>query len=341
MGFKFKSAKVSNSDNNRASIRKNIAKWQWYLVAAVIMSPLLIFIYSVASDYWFVSANGYIKINKYEIKAPEDSYIKSVNVSPGDLVNQGNILVELSAPILSLQKKELKEQLNQIKEIQKQLVNHQKSDLIKMLNDSVKYFERIRKEYVKFEEYLDKGIITLMEFVNIQQAYFQAELQIHNIQKMINQSDTDQLIDDESNFLKDIRGLTGQISLLDERISSLLLKAPKNGNIIEVFGNEGEFVTKGQTLMFLTDNSPPYIKAYLDPKYLYMVEKGGEVQIAFPDKFKMNGVIEYQPSFSQVDDTTVNTFKDKESKIILMIRPEKKIPEKYLIYNSPVKVLFN
>ena len=98
----------------RAPVRKNIARWQWYLVVAVVVSPLIYIIWLIFSSSWFITAKGTVVTEKYLIRAHEDSFVAENFIHDGEITQKGGQVFKLKSPILEAELKEIEMQIEQI-----------------------------------------------------------------------------------------------------------------------------------------------------------------------------------------------------------------------------------
>ena len=63
-----KNFKVYNNNEkykiHRSNVKKYISKWQWYIVIALVISPILYVAWSLISINWFIIARGNVVTEK-------------------------------------------------------------------------------------------------------------------------------------------------------------------------------------------------------------------------------------------------------------------------------------
>ena len=83
--------------------------------------------------------------------------------------------------------------------------------------------------------------------------------------------------------------------------------------------------------------SEPYIRAYLDSKYISYIKQGSLVTIRYQDGATFAGKIISQPIFAEMN-KGANIFAESKSEVVIIVEPVEKIPTKYNINSVPVSV---
>lgn len=110
-------------------------------------------------------------------------------------------------------------------------------------------------------------------------------------------------------------------------------------NQVEVFS--GEYVQKGDILATLSLTKKPFVRAYLDSKYIKYARKGTHVTLTYDDGTKFEGTVTSKPVFAENDKRDSNTFGITESKIVVIVDYATTPPLKYSINNMPVTINFD
>ena len=92
MKISFSNSEKVNKNDYKTSYgptKRRIARWQWYMVVILLISPLLYLSYRIIYVQVDKSFRGVVSLKKYGISAPENGYIKKINVQLGSKVKKG------------------------------------------------------------------------------------------------------------------------------------------------------------------------------------------------------------------------------------------------------------
>lgn len=339
MGFNFKKKQVNKALNlNAAPVRKNIAKWQWYLVVVIVLSPLLYFAWLLFSNYFFIKAQGFVQFDLFHVRSPEKAYIKSIDVRSGEEVKKGQLLLRLSSKELDSEFKSIQTQITLLQEASKEHKDHEYHYLLKMANEAKRYIEQTETMYNNFSSYRDQGIMTTLELQTSQRDMHEARQELHQIERQIAENRSRNTLDQESVYRRELRALMADLKQLHTRIEALNIYAPVAGVVNEVFLHQYSFTLSGDEIMDISTYQGLHIKAYLNPKFLGRVEKNDRVIIKFADGYAIKGMVSTKPNFSTQSTKTPTVFDDKNKKVVLIIKPLEILPQKYMVNYLPVSV---
>ncbi len=339
MGLKFTPPKKKNTLATAKSItRKNIAKWQWYLVTLIVLSPIMYFAWIAVSEYWFISAKGFVSAEQYTIRAHESAHVEKINVQVGDSVEPQTILVVLKSDAMQSQYTQIENQLEKLVELKEGFANKNEEALQKMKEEALEYMQDSEEYYHKFEKYYNKKLVSITDLQSARQMLHESKIGLYNIEKLIIQNSNERMIVEENSYLQEIRELSSKIEQLKTKLDSLTILAQNNSTVSGVVIHEGEFVTQGQAMLTLSTQNDLHIEAYLDSKYLAYIHKNKQVDIKFSDGKRIKGKIENNPTFAKSYNDSSSVFKDNEAKVVIIIEPLEEIPSQYKISGAPVKI---
>lgn len=332
--MKFKPPKNKQKVQIKGSpVRKNISKLQWYTVIVIVISPLVYIGWLIFSSSWFIVADGTVVTEKYLIRAHEDGFIKQSNIYPGKLVKNGDSVFIMSSPILNSEFEEINNQIKDINSLQDKLYKNDIKALEHKYAIAKKYVDINDKFYNAMVQLRKKNIINIIELQQSSQVLHSAEMDLENVQVEKQQF----ALEKDNNYAEILWKLNLQQRILQEKIKSLDIKIDVDAVVNRVFVYKGEFVQRGQELALLSLFNEPFIRAYLDSKFVSYVSKGTKVTIRFQDGTTFAGVVESKPVFAEVNNEK-SMFDSKESKVVIIVKPTQKIPEEYNINNVPVEV---
>jgi multidrug resistance efflux pump len=237
--------------------------------------------------------------NELEIFSPEDSLIKKLTVSSGDMVSAGDTLIILQDDSLEIQLNDTKRLLieEQIKlEIDQSKIEQASiTGIIPKLQDIDKMIA-FEKELINLslnnveisENSLSKNLISPRQYYNEKMKAINLKKQhLENI-KLANwkalgleekrRSERNIIIE---NIIKKIDNLKERLRLLQEKKDSLTLKSPING--VVVFSNvkyKNQTTFRGERLLKLASIKDGFVvKAFLGEKNIDLIKKGMSVRM--------------------------------------------------------------
>ncbi|MBK5277731.1 MAG: hypothetical protein JJE09_02595 [Bacteroidia bacterium] len=244
----------------------------------VLIGVFLIAMLWISQRYFTGSANSSVGIaysKEYKINVEKPSQVKRVAVVPGQLVKEGDLLVELISPTLEVDIDKLNNRITTLKSEQIEKAKLAKSEVAYIKAEQGMEVEKITTEITQKENELVLNQNLTKEFTNkkkgesltpleqtiksLKQQRAQQEVVIDiRLKDILLKSETEQLI------------LTNQISLL-EREMNLFLSERKNltkyaanhGVVENIYVKETEQVDAYSALMSVSPTHPTSVIGYL------------------------------------------------------------------------------
>lgn len=315
-------------------VKKNIARWQWYSVVTIVVAPLIYIVWLIFSSNYFIVADGSVVTKKYLIRAHEDAFVKTANIFAGDIVNKQDLAFKMSSPLLETELEEVNSQISELKRLQEKLYKTDLQALENKYKIAQKYANINKKFYHAMVDLRKQNIINIIELQQSSQVLHNAEMDLENV--LVERQKYS--LDKDNDYAKALRDLNLQRKILEEKINSLDIKTDVNAIVNRVYVYKGEFVQKGQELAMLSLFDEPYIRAYLESKYISYVHQGSHVDIRFEDGTTFKGKIISKPIFAEINKDDASVFGDAKSEVVIIVKPLEKIPDEYNINNVPVKI---
>ncbi|MEY8714966.1 HlyD family secretion protein [Francisella philomiragia] len=336
--MKFKPPKNKQIHQPRVSpVKKNIAKWQWYSVVTVVIAPLVYVVWLIFSNNYFIVAQGSVVTKKYLIRAQEDGFIRNSDIYAGKLLKNGESVFLMSSPLLNIQLNEIQQQIQELNDLKTKLYKNDLKALDEKYQVAKKYVEINDKFYNAMVDLRKKNIINVIELQQSSQVLHAAEMDLEGVLVEKQQY----ALEKDNEYEKILRDLRLQERVLQERISSLNIKIDVDAIVSRVYVYKGEFVQKGQELALLSLFDSPFIRAYLDSKYISYVSKGTAVTIRFSDGTKFKGIIDSRPVFAEKNTDGGSLFDRNKSDVVIIVKPTEQIPAQYNINSVPVSIDIN
>lgn len=339
----FKLKQVNRNPNNKAEYglgKKLIPRLQWYLLAVFLLLPIIYLVGKIVYDNFYPHAKGVVVAEEFNINAPIDGYVESINHLQGDKVKINRNLVKLKSPILESQIITLSRQMKVLLQQKNAYQNPELIELEELKKQALGQIKTSKSYYDSLLVYQKQGIVTLLQLHDARQLYLNAEQQYKMILARITQTKLDFEVNKAQVFDDDIRKL--ELEMIDKNKQNELLNlvAPVNGTIKEIAVHNGEFVAKDKNLLVISSQDQFRILAFVDAKYLARVHAGAKVRLILPNKSIASGVIENIPSFTDKLYKGVDLVgSQNERKPVIVIKPESGFPDSYKVNGIEVEVL--
>ena len=240
-----------------------------------------------------VPASGIVNPeNEVLLLSPASSVISDIHVVPGSRVSKGELILTLDPKSINQEIDKLKDQLGIMEnDLQKNRLNAKSIKVDLDYNSDVKNLKitSLKAEIAAQEQLLKVGGISPALFEQTKQELVLAEKDL----KMTQEKNSIRLKQLEA----EEKGLQLQIDMRKKELDSSLkllnllsIKAPSNGIVLNLFGNEGEKVDRDKLLVKMSDLSTFKIKCSIDNQYVENLKTGGEVFAIF-DPARLKGKI--------------------------------------------------
>lgn len=242
--------------------------WRWYLILIVSSLPLLYLVGLALIEMIIVKADGRITIPHLTVRASTDGYVKQIFIQPLQTVNQGEELAVLENLSLENNYQRLATEVNFLNEERNKLLPrsghaapHAKQLLV-FAEQQKKFYQNRLHQY---EALFKQGAATQAEVAAARNQYTNA---LENLVLHERTQHRDQ------NLTAEIRQMTNRINQLSLELEQievqkqqLLLIAPAEGLVTELFVQPGEYLGRSQSLLEIIFPDKAYISAFIPPKY--------------------------------------------------------------------------
>lgn len=278
------------------------------------------------------SGNGRIEAVEIDISARAPARIRDVLASEGELVEEGQILVQMDIDSLNAQRAEAQAQLARAingVEIARSNVLQAQSELKAaqaIVRQRQAELSAGQKRLVRSEELSKKGAASLQErdddearVASARAALSAARAQVAAVQAGIKSAES-QIIGSESS----VEAARATVRRLDVEIADSSLKAPRAGRIQYIIAYPGEIVGAGGKVLNLVDLSDVHMSFFLPETVVGRVPLGADVKIvldAVPG-YAIPAKVSYVADVAQFTPKTVETESERQK---LMFRVKAKI----------------
>ncbi|MBB71761.1 MAG: hypothetical protein CMF50_05130 [Legionellales bacterium] len=339
MSFNFRKQKdIQKPRTKQALVKRNVPKIQWYILSAIIASPLIYFVFDFLSESYIVSAPGFVTFDTVSVRAPGQGYIANIDVKEGQSVAKNQTLLEFSSPQIDHRIALLEQEIKTLEELKANTVNKELAHFEEMSDEAKRSIVKSQKHVDTLEKHRKNGLVNIFDLNDAREELHAAKIQLSDIQRKMRESQHKFKFSIENNYDDKIRKTQHEISQLNEQKQAFSIKAPANLTVINVLAYPGEYVTNGTKLMNLATDKNFSFRAFLKGKHMSDVKKDQVVTVMFPDKTKVKGIVYNTPKFVGDLPTETSLLKSEDKKVVLMIKPTQEVPKKYQIYGISVKV---
>ena len=263
-----------------------------YLVAII----LAVFLYNYSqkstesSELFF----GFAENKETEMNLDYPVKVDKIMVKPGDFIEAGTQLAELTQITLS---KDINDEQLRINELTSEFMTRkndieseitvlesEKSAALKNLEDEI---EKLKAERT-YSESLSSGLKTLeIEPSQESRSLYEAELASLNEKKALIQSNYSAKINAKNLRIEDEKGIynaavkrhNSDVGFAEEKIKKLDLKSPSNALVGNVHIKEGEYIQSFKTMVTLYEPNPTLVAGFVHESMIVDVEVGDKFYI--------------------------------------------------------------
>ena len=240
-----------------------------------------------------VPASGIVNPeNEVLLLSPSSSVVSSIGKAPGSRVSKGDIILSLDSKSLMQEIDNLRDQLGVMEnDLQKNRLNSRSIRVDLDYSAEVKRLKitSLKTEITDQEQLLKVGGISPALHEQTKEELVLAEKDL-NMTLEKNSIRLKQLEADEKGLQLQIDMRNKELSLRQDLLERLKIRAPSDGIILGIYTNVGEKVDKDKLLVKMSDLSTFKVKATIDNPYIGQVKTGGEVY-ALVDNTSLRGKI--------------------------------------------------
>ncbi|UCX06599.1 HlyD family efflux transporter periplasmic adaptor subunit [Shewanella glacialimarina] len=326
-----------------ADAKRSGFKTRWYLLLLLVIIPLVLISWILIRPEIFILANGIITTEPLEVRSPYNGVLVNLDVSGGDKVKKGNVILTISNPQLDAKITKLKDHLDKFERESVGLDNAiflQLRQRISIAEEGVTAQERLVKQYQDLQQ-KNKGLIASAEMAMVHQTYISSKMELAKSKADLAQEKQRQKI------LSSAGSVTlskNEIEL--ELVSLIAIKnqltttAPFDSQIVDIMVQSGEYIVENQPMLLISGRKKPVITAYLAPKYFSHAQIGQQATIKLPDGSKLRAKIsEPTELVSRLPQQLSGPFEGDKAVLKIILTPDDSLP--VTIEGLPVEVIFD
>ncbi len=224
-----------------------------------LMFSILIFYSCSSKNKDFIVVQGVVDAEIVTMKSAVSGKIKKIYFETGESIKKGSLLIEIDKKKLENRLKNIEISLDEIK------VEREKLKIkTRILNEKIEFLKR---QYERFKRLRVKNAISGEKLESEKLSLDEALSSKDEIKKTLN-----------SLILKE-KKLLNEKDYIDLQISDFEIVFPVEGEILEKFVNEGEYVFTGTPLFDIYKKESLHIEVFLEEKELGKLKLNEEVKI--------------------------------------------------------------
>lgn len=258
-------------------------KFRWYLILAIVISPLIFMAYYLFRTQVLITAPAIITSHPLTITATESGIVDPISVNVGSSVTKNQSLLHLTDQVLNQDIEFIQGELIKLSESLAQSPNSEEiyKRAIARTESDVRKIENIQSTYDAFRsegrvsEVDYAAVVNINSTVNNQlssQRIAYAEAQRRHQELLL-----------AGSIAQAHRALLKELVVKRVQQESLTITAPFNGRIIDIHVLEGQRISQQEPLITIAKNEIPKITAYLNPKYVEYGKLDTPAEVIFPD----------------------------------------------------------
>jgi len=280
--------KVPNDDRGiriqYGEAKRSGKSWRWYLILIVSSLPFLYLISLILMETILVKADGRISIPQITVRTSVDGYIQQVFVKPLQTVMAGETVAVLENTPLESRYQLLTTEINFLNEEKNKLllqsgnITSHSGQLLDFAGEQKTFYQKRLQQY---ETLFKQGAATQVEIATARNQYNGAleNLASHERAQRLDQS----LSAEIRQTIARINQLIVELSQVEVQKQQLLVTAPAEGLVTELFAQSGEYLSRGQSLLEIIFPEKAHISAFIPPKYQDYAVMDQTVSVTLPN----------------------------------------------------------
>jgi multidrug resistance efflux pump len=259
-------------------------KARWYLILALIISPLLLLGYYFFRPYALTLAPAIITVEPIVITAPRSGIIQSIFTQEGDSVTRNQLLAVIEDPVLNKDIAFIKSELRSILTDQEKQSSHSFALYQTAIKQAEQNYDSVATIKQNYDKYLKQGDVSQVEYTAVLGAYHAAQNSLSaskiNYQQAIIQEQQNRLA---GNLAQVTRQLRQELATKEGLLQTLNVQPSLAGYIVEKSVVPGQSVKEGEPLYTIATEKTPIVIAYLNARHIDKVSLGREAKVLFPN----------------------------------------------------------
>lgn len=273
----------------------------------ILIAITLIFLNSCDNSDHDIYASGTFDAREVIVSSKLNGEIIELNISEGDIIEEGQILGHIDSIQLKLQKEQL---LSSIKSVEAR-----RPDMKTQLAPLAQQIKTAQKEEQRIASLFKVGAATEKDHDDLYAQLLSYEKQYTALESSLKKSN--------EGITEDLYSLNIQIKLIDEQIRYSLIKSPIDGRILAQYAEQGEYALPGKSIVKIADMDKIFLRAYVTSAQLTELKLGQNVSIIADfgekDNRAYKGTVSWISDKSEFTPKTVQT-RDERSNLVYAVK---------------------
>lgn len=303
-------------------------KIAWYLILALVLSPILLLLTGVLGSWLTLTANGTVTLEQDEVRAVRSGRITLLSAAVGEQVAAGAALAVLDSAELDAATVHNAAERQGAAAARRSATAQQQAAADELqLRERLARYEENRRAAIS--DLVGQGAATVAELSAAESAVTEAELGLVQARAAADRAVPFSVADVDR-------------ELLASQQRSMTLTAPYSGRVLEVPARPGEFVTAGEPVVVLARTDNPHVVAFASPKFATGLKVGMQATIRFPDGKRTHAFIAEPPRLTQrMPADLVDQFGLRPMTVVLKLMPQERLNDNQQVQGLPVSVRFH
>lgn len=301
-------------------VRKRfVAKWRWYLVLLLVLSPLLYFAISFVCTSLFVIAPGITRYKTYSLVAPVSGYVRLEPLKEGNIVAKGQLLG-------TIQNEEVMKRITLLESLAVEEEKYGRKSSAIAITAAKRAVAHQADYLARIKGLMEQGAATRAEYNEAEMRYEAALSQLAQLQPV---------------------AATGNFSLPPQKelealraISTIPLISPSEGILLYCPPTDGQFTLQGAPLLEFAQTHTLAFTAYLPPGHGRKAVIGRKVTIRFENDRKLSATVASIQPLTQKIPMGINRDFLEDNKLALPVLLHVQNPPENIPHNFPFTVNF-
>ncbi|MEL3928782.1 HlyD family secretion protein [Aeromonas enteropelogenes] len=323
---------------------KRIAfKARWYLILLLAFSPVIILLGYLGREWWLTQAPAIITTEPQLVVANGDGFIRSIYMSPGQSISQGDALMRFESPTLKANIEGRKARLKAL-ELDK---GNDEQAILNNLDEQISIAERGTREqegiYQEYAGYRKEKLVSSAEYASALLSWTQSRIDLQKARAEKTQQELQIKEDHLTGPLASARHqLEQELTEMEAIMRQQQPLSPATGKVSDVLVQEGDWVFSGAPLALISKHMDPLVIAYVQPKYLTSMETGHKATVKLPSGERLAARIARPVELAdKLPAQLAAPFEGEKATLKVALALDEKLPANLQVEGLPVTVLFD
>ncbi len=319
--------------------------FRWYLILAVILSPIVFMLYTYLKEYVLITAPGVITTEPLMITASQKGIVQKIDVTDNEVVESNQLLLQIKAPVLEDEIAFLTQELMILNDSQQEndQLEGNLSPFYMAINNAKNNLAKVTEIKNNYDQYVKEGKVSQVDYAAIISIFDSAQSSLTNAYIALNQAKIEQKQRQLAGGITQVtRALNQNLTTKMGQLGELYIQSPYAGTVIEINTLEGERVDIGDLLVTIAPDVDPYIISYVDPKYIEKAQEGALVSVKLPNGKKIDGqVTQLLGLTSKLPTQLAKPFEGIKAQLKVKITFLETLPGNEWVEGMPIEVFFD